>query len=117
MPLYRLAPTPPPTPVALVESESSVDALLDAGIAATTWAGGAANPPISQLRRELAHSVVVVVADNDAAGITCLERLALSAHFTRYVLPPPGSDARDLLASVGAERVKIMLSSHLTYPT
>lgn len=117
MPLYRLTPTPLTTPIALVESESSVDALLDAGIAATTWAGGAANPPINQLRRELAHTDVVVVADNDDAGIACLERLARAAHFTHYVLPPPDHDARDLLNNVGAEHLRIMLSGHLTYPT
>jgi hypothetical protein len=59
-------------PLYVVESESSVDALNKAGHYGTTWAGGAAAPPLAKLGTALADvSDVRVVADHDESGIRC----------------------------------------------
>lgn len=91
-------------PVVLVESESSVDALGAVGLYATTWAGGAASPPLGQLCTVLAGADVVLVPDHDEPGLACAARIAeaLTAVAQLHVaLPPVGQDARDLLASRG----------------
>jgi hypothetical protein len=55
----------------VVESESSVDALIRAGIYATTWAGGATSPNLGRLASVLAGAEVLVVPDNDPVGRSC----------------------------------------------
>lgn len=87
----------------LVESESSVDALMRAGLYATCWAGGAGDPPEAQLRYLLGplDDQVVVVPDRDAAGVECARRLHAWLPAARLLLGAPGEDARDLLGRLG----------------
>ena len=90
-------------PVLLVESESSVDALVKAGHYATTWAGGASSPPVERIADLLgSHPGTLLIPDHDDAGIACAEKL-VRAHAVRHLLlGEPGEDARDLLARLGA---------------
>jgi hypothetical protein len=88
--------------VVLCESESSCDALH--GIYATTWAGGAASPPLEALARVLASVDVVIAPDHDEAGLACLARLLEVLQEARVLLGRPGEDARDLYVRLGAER-------------
>lgn len=89
----------------LVESESSVDALNQAGHYATTWAGGAANPPLPQLIAQLSWprfrpGQVQVVADHDTAGIRCAHRILGALPDASGWLPPQeGHDIRDTLSA------------------
>jgi putative DNA primase/helicase len=93
--------------VVLCESESSVDALVQSGIIATTWAGGAAKPQIETLQRFLSGARLLVVPDNDTAGLKCLSKLeeSLSQHVSvwQVKLGLPGEDARDILVREGPE--------------
>ena len=57
--------------IVVVESESSVDALIRAGIYATTWAGGATSPNLGRLTDVLGGAHVLVVPDNDQVGRNC----------------------------------------------
>lgn len=104
-PLYRIADVRPGVwageTVVLVESESSVDALIKAGLYATTWAGGAGSPPLGLLAAELGAAAVLIVPDNDAAGRACAERLTVALPSARVQLGEPGEDARDVLARCG----------------
>jgi hypothetical protein len=85
----------------LVESESSVDALNNAGHYATTWAGGASTPPLAKLADALADVPDVrVIADHDEPGIHCAHAiLAAVPHATGWLPPRPGHDVRDLLST------------------
>lgn len=92
--------------VVVVESESSVDALNKAGIYATTWAGGASKPNLERIARALEGANVVVIPDNDEAGLRCSRLIA--SHLqdrgiaVSTVLPHgPGDDARHLLHQHG----------------
>lgn len=89
--------------VVLAESESSVDALCAAGIYATTWAGGASSPPLERLTADLggAYTDVLLVPDNDDAGIACAQRIVRALPGARVQLGEPGEDARDVLARRG----------------
>jgi hypothetical protein len=91
--------------VLVVESESSVDALVRHGLYATTWAGGAAAPDLARLRQVLAGADVLLVPDHDAPGLACARRIwtALLPVTARLdaVLPPPGRDAKDLIEDAG----------------
>jgi hypothetical protein len=81
LPLYREADLRPALgavdeSILLVESESSVDALIKAGFYATTWAGGAKSVPVAQVRRVLGgHRRTVLIPDNDEAGWSVLTKL------------------------------------------
>jgi len=91
-------------PVLLVESESSVDALMSHGLYATTWAGGAENPNIERLLGVLAGARVLWIPDHDPAGLRCSAVIvdALQPCCELSVLTPDeGMDARDLLGRVG----------------
>ena len=94
-------------PIVLCESESSVDAIMEAGLYATTWAGGASNPTIPTLLKYLTGSLVVWIPDNDPAGIQCSQKIkaSLGSHCKLFIsIPDPGKDARDLLAKVGESK-------------
>lgn len=96
-------------PIVLCESESSVDALLDAGIYATTWAGGASNPQMGTLRQGLAGAKVLLIPDNDPPGVACGNRIidALTDVCDLKVLwPDVKSDARDLLVQKGSDFIR-----------
>lgn len=106
-------------PILLVESESSVDALVGAGIYATTWAGGASSPPIDTLRHVLGdYDRVVFVADADKAGRDCARNLSRLGIVDR-VLPgdvdggAAGDDARDLLQRLGAAGLLALVTAAL----
>lgn len=90
--------------VFLVESESSVDALMKVGFYATCWPGGAGDPPLGQLAAELGGhgDGVVLVPDVDDAGLSCARRVRAALPACRVLLGDPGEDARDVLAAVGA---------------
>ncbi len=93
--------------VIVCESESSVDALFDAGLYATTWAGGATSPNLDRLQTVLSDHRVLLVPDNDIPGLDCSRRIreALidkTASF-RELLPAAGEDARDILRTAGTE--------------
>lgn len=83
----------------VVESESSVDALMRAGHYSTTWAGGASSPPLAKLAYLLGNVADLrVVADHDEPGIRCARRiLAALEHATGWLPPRPGGDVRDVL--------------------
>jgi hypothetical protein len=97
--------------VVVVESESSVDALVRAGVTATTWAGGAARPNLIRLAQILDGAGVLLVPDNDVAGLEAARLIwrALEPLTSRLecILPSPGQDARDLLMAAGAEVFRI----------
>ncbi|MDN5918672.1 MAG: hypothetical protein L0I76_26845 [Pseudonocardia sp.] len=89
-------------PVLLVESESSVDALMRAGWYATTWAGGAASVQVRPLRAVLAdYPHTVVIPDHDDPGLAALATLRTAGLAPHVLMPDPGEDARELLARVG----------------
>jgi DNA primase len=105
-------------PVVLCESESSVDALIDAGIYATTWAGGATAPNITRLRQTLGGLTVVWIPDNDPAGRKCSDLIhdGLADVATVHTLwPEPGQDARDLLAQLGADRLRRQIDEAISH--
>lgn len=91
--------------VVVCESESSVDALVAAGLYATTWAGGASAPNLRRLLTLLAGGDIIIVPDNDEPGRACAERLRTAlgqvVRSLLMVMPAPGEDARDLLAQRG----------------
>jgi hypothetical protein len=96
-------------PIVLCESESSVDALIDAGVYATTWAGGAAAPQIDTLRQGLAGARVVWIPDNDPAGLRCstlVINALQEACSLATVLPSEGQDARDLLTQTTPDQLR-----------
>ena len=93
----------------LCESESSCDALH--GLYATTWAGGAASPPLETLRRVLGDVDVVIVPDHDNAGLACLKRLTETLPHARALLGRPGEDAKDLYLRLGHEAFAAELAS------
>ncbi|MDD7942513.1 hypothetical protein PHK61_29280 [Actinomycetospora lutea] len=88
--------------VVLCESESSCDALR--GLYVTTWAGGAGSPPLEILARVLAGVDVVIVPDNDEAGLACLDRLLEVLPEARVLLGLRGDDTRDVYARLGFDR-------------
>lgn len=94
--------------VVLCESESSVDALNDVGIVATTWAGGADSPRIARLIEVLKDAEVLWVPDNDQAGLRC--DLKIQAQVLPIVrrswrlVGNDGEDARDLVARAALTR-------------
>ncbi len=88
--------------VLIVESESSVDALV--GWYATTWAGGANAVQIEVLTRVLGgYRNIVVIPDNDDAGRQCLRRLDGADLAPHVLMPPAGEDARDLYQRLGPD--------------
>lgn len=98
--------------VVLVESESSVDALNKVGIYATTWAGGASDPPVARISAVLGeHSAAVLIPDHDSAGLDCRDRIVRCGAIPeqRVVLGNAGEDARDLLKRLGTEALRTML--------
>jgi hypothetical protein len=107
LPLYRAADLPlaigAGEPIVVVESESSVDALNEAGYYAVTWAGGAENPPLGRLVRDLTGAALVrLVADHDEAGIACALRIGGALTFAgipmlSYLPATAGHDVRDAL--------------------
>jgi hypothetical protein len=102
-------------PVLLVESESSVDAL--SGWYATTWAGGASSVQISRLTQIIGgYPHLVVIPDNDPAGLACLATLQARRLAPHVLLPAAGEDARDLYGRVGTAAftgmIKAAVNSH-----
>jgi hypothetical protein len=90
-------------PVLVVESESSVDALK--GWFATTWAGGASAVNVRRLRDVLGgYDRIVVIPDNDVAGLRVRDTLTAVGLAPHVVLPDPDEDARDLYRRLGARK-------------
>jgi hypothetical protein len=78
-------------PLYVVESESSVDALNEAGHYTVTWPtpGGAAAPPLTKLAGVLAAvSDVRVVAEHDKSGIRCARTILTAVPHATGWLPP-----------------------------
>lgn len=92
--------------IILCESESSVEALTEAGFHATTWAGSASAVPLDTLRTQLSGMDVLWVPDNDPAGLKCSELLTkeLAPHCNswRVVMGKSGQDARDIIKEMGS---------------
>jgi hypothetical protein len=87
--------------IVLCESESSVDALFNKGIFATTWAGGASSVKTERLKKVLNGQKVLWIPDNDLAGLKCSKLIEeevrpLTARWVNY-MGEPDEDARDLL--------------------
>lgn len=105
MPLYRAREIRMATgageTVILCESESSADALCEAGLYSTCWAGGAGSCPIEQIRATLTDADVVLIPDHDPAGLDVAYRILDALPTARVLLGEPGEDARDLLTRVG----------------
>jgi len=97
--------------VVLCESESSVDALLEQNIVATTWAGGSSRPQMERLQKTLAGSRVLYIADNDEPGLKCLAKLEreLAPHLKSWetLYGEQGEDARDLLERGGLAHLRL----------
>jgi len=87
--------------VVLCESESSVDALFNIGIYATTWAGGASQPKLSRLKKVLNDMRVLWVPDNDPAGLRCSatieHELKPVVRQWKTLIGTEGEDAKDLV--------------------
>jgi DNA primase len=105
--------------IVLCESESSVDAIQDAGVFATTWAGGASSPPVDRLRRDLAGATVVWIPDNDEAGQRCSVQVVAALDpvcSLRTIMPAQGQDARDLLVLLGGETFRDIIDGRVPAP-
>lgn len=101
-------------PIIVCESESSVDTLVKAGWYATTWAGGAADPPVERIRELLGnHRETLMIPDNDDAGRACAEKLKQAAAVQRFLLGDEGEDARDLLTRVGRDEFRGLVEGAL----
>lgn len=109
-------------PVLLVESESSADALVQAGHYSCTWAGGAASVKVRALRRALAdpddpaapcHPRVVVIPDNDPPGLAALDVLRRAGLAPHVLMPAEREDARDLLARLGRDAFRALVQRHM----
>lgn len=96
--------------IVLCESESSVDALYDSGIPATTWAGGASAPQKHSLANGLEGAHVLYIADNDKAGLKCLkaieEFLPERLESWTVMLGKEDEDAKDMLERGALEELK-----------
>lgn len=88
--------------IILVESESSADALTGAGLYATSWAGAAGDPPGSLIREVLGQADVLIVPDNDPAGLECGVKLRTFLPHAKCLIGNPGQDARDILRLRGS---------------
>lgn len=101
-------------PVLLVESESSVDALVRVGWYATTWAGGAASVQAQALRKVLLdYPHTVVIPDHDEPGLKALDALRNAGVAPHVLMPADGEDARDLLARVGPAEFRRLIDAAL----
>lgn len=99
-------------PVVICESESSCDALVDVGVLATTWAGGASAVQVPALRRVVdGYPRLVVIPDHDGPGMAALDVLRAAGLAPRVVLPEPGEDARDLLNRLGPARFRALIDT------
>jgi len=100
--------------VLLVESESSADALT--GWYATTWAGGAAVPPLERIAELLAeHDQVVVIGDADDPGRRCTTRISeVLPRAAVLTSEREGEDARDLHTRLGADGFAELVTAALT---
>jgi hypothetical protein len=104
--------------VLLVESESSVDALVRAGWYATTWAGGAASVQTLALRKVLLdYPHTIAIPDNDEPGLKALAALRNAAVAPHVLMPAEREDARDLIVRVGAAEFRHLVSAALHAPT
>lgn len=90
-------------PIALVESESSVDALK--GIYSTTWAGGARAINVARIASVFVnYPHLVVIPDNDDAGRGWHARLVAAGLAPHTIWPDDGADARDLYRALGSDQ-------------
>ena len=109
-PLYHLPELLDDSPVTVYEGEKCVDAALKAwpDRIATTWAGGA-NADSTADWSPLYGRDVLLVADADDPGRTCMERIAVRLHANgsavQLALPEgtDGADVSDWIAQSGAE--------------
>ena len=94
-------------PIVLVESESSVDAFRARGTYATTWAGGAQNPPLGRLCSVLAGGVVIWIPDQDPVGLACSRKIesALRGACNLSTFTPAQGDARDALDALSPQEI------------
>ncbi len=100
--------------VIVCESESSADALVKTGWYATTWAGGAADPPVSRIAELLGrHPNALLIPDNDDAGRRCAEKLIRGAAVQHLLLGNEGEDARDLLVRLGPAEFRVVINAVL----
>lgn len=106
-PLYNLPQVVRSPEVVLVEGEKCADALISAGVVATTAMSGSNAPPEQTDWTPLRGRKVEIWPDNDAAGITYAERAQEAAMLAGAIActilrPPPGKpekwDAADALA-------------------
>jgi hypothetical protein len=97
--------------IVLCESESSVDALVESKVVATTWAGGCSTPQMDKLKESLSGADVLYVADNDPPGLRCLSKLerelAPIVNSWAVLIGEPGEDARDLLIRGALDNLKL----------
>lgn len=116
LPLYREREIQQATalgePVLVVESESSCDAIK--GMYVTTWAGGAPAVNIGRLATVLGgYPRIVVIPDNDPAGLAVLRRLEAAGLAPAHILPAEGEDARDLYTKTGAQGLADLVNAAL----
>lgn len=100
----------------LVESESSADALRRAGHYATTWPGGAGDPSARLADVLGSYRNVVIVPDNDTAGLECRDKLTAQLPAAKVLMPNEAEDARDLLARVGPDQFRRMVAEQAAAP-
>lgn len=104
LPLYRerdvLQGMAAGEPILIMESESSVDSIKD--WYCTTWAGGASSPPVVRIHRVLGeHRPVVIIPDNDEAGLACRDKLINALPLAEVRIGGPGEDAKDVYLRLG----------------
>lgn len=118
--LYRLPDIlkrPPSEPVFLVEGEKDADRLASLGVCATTTPFGAGKPWEGSYSESLAGADVIILPDNDAAGlryaVTAAGALRQISQRVRVVsLPglPPKGDVTDWLEQGGTKDALLKLA-------
>jgi DNA primase len=72
-------------------------------------------PPVDRIRILLGgHDGTLLIPDNDDAGRRCAEKLIHGQAVHRQLLGEPAEDARDLLARVGPDAFRTLVTERLT---
>lgn len=111
--LYNLPAVITSPTVIVTEGEKDADSLIRLGHVATTNPGGARNW-IDSFTKTLAGKTVIIIPDNDEAGLNHLNTVGLALHRTSTVLvanvPAPHKDITDYIeAGASAADVQLLI--------
>jgi hypothetical protein len=97
---------------------ASTASATSSGWYATTWAGGAADPPVARIRGLLGdYHRALLVPDNDDAGRQCAEKLTAGSAVPHVLMGHLDEDARDLLARLGPVAFRTAIETTLSKTT